>query len=125
VNQTIGFLQMRDLLVAHQGMATLQKWVKDANMKTNKKFKSHASRKETALPIGMQRTHQVSKSSLTKGNPTNTFTRDETAGPDADNVPGMQNPQAVQGGLGPTNQDGEGERQNDQLAALEEIEPEG
>jgi hypothetical protein len=47
----------------------------------------------------------------------------ETGQPDQDFVPGIDNPQGVQGGHGPLNQEGEGERQNDQLAELEQIEP--
>ena len=53
-----------------------------------------------------------------------TFTAMETGQPDQDFVPGIDNPQGVQGGRGPLNQEGEGERQNDQLAELEQIEPE-
>jgi hypothetical protein len=48
----------------------------------------------------------------------------ETGQPDGGQVPDSDNPQAVQGGLGPLNEEGEGERQNDQLAELEQIEPE-
>jgi hypothetical protein len=93
-------------------------------MKRKTKSKARAIRQETHLALGMQKTRQVPKSQLPKDSPTNTYSHNETGGPDADNVPGLHNPQAVQGGLGPTNQDGEGERQNDQLAELEEIEPE-
>jgi len=57
--------------------------------------------------------------------PSNVFTPMETGQPDPDPVPDFDNPVAVQGDLGPLNQDGEGELQNDQLAALEQIEPEG
>ena len=92
-------------------------------MKKKKKLKSQRKHREARLPLGMQKTHEVSKASLPKESPTNTFSPDETGGPDADNVPDIRNPQGVQGGLGPTNQDGEGERQNDQLAELEQIEP--
>ena len=49
----------------------------------------------------------------------------ETGSPDEEHVPGIRNPAGAQGGLGPLNQEGEGELQNDQLAALEQIEPEG
>jgi hypothetical protein len=48
----------------------------------------------------------------------------ETGQPDAERVPGILNPAGAQSGLGPLNQEGEGELQNDQLAALEGIEPE-
>jgi len=54
----------------------------------------------------------------------NTFTPMETGQPDADPVPDIDNPTGAAGGLGPMNQEGEGERQNDQLAALESSEPE-
>ena len=60
-----------------------------------------------------------------KKKPQNVFTAMETGQPDQDPVPGSGNPAAAQGGLGPLNQEGEGELQNDQLAALEEIEPAG
>ncbi len=93
-------------------------------MKTKKHLKSHAKHPEPRLSPGMQKTHEVPKSHLRKEAPSNTYSHKETAGPDANDVPGIRNPQAVQGGLGPTNQDGEGERQNDQLAELEQIEPE-
>jgi len=51
------------------------------------------------------------------------FSPMEIGQPDTDNVPDINNPQAVQGGLGPLNMDGEGDRQNDQIAELEQIEP--
>jgi hypothetical protein len=53
----------------------------------------------------------------------NTFTPMETGQPDADPVPDIDNPTGAAGGLGPMNQEGEGERQNDQLAALEITDP--
>ncbi len=59
-----------------------------------------------------------------KSKPSNVFTPMETGRPDAKRVPDVRNPTGAQGGLGPLGQEGEGERQNDQLAALEEIEPE-
>jgi len=93
-------------------------------MKMKRKSKSHAKGQAAHLPMGMQKTHVVSKSRLRKDKPQNTFTAMETGQPDQDPVPGVHNPQAAQGGLGPLNQEGEGERQNDQLAELEEIEPE-
>lgn len=52
-----------------------------------------------------------------------TFTPMETGQPDQDRVPGSNNPSGAQGGLGPLNQEGEGDRQNDELAELEQIEP--
>jgi hypothetical protein len=52
-----------------------------------------------------------------------TFSPMATGQPDQDRVPGSDNPAGAQGGLGPLNQEGEGERQNDELAELEQIEP--
>ena len=93
-------------------------------MKTKKKSKSQARILVARVPIGMQKTREVSQSRLRKKAPDNTFTPMETGQPDEDKVPDSDNPQAVQGGLGPLNEEGEGERQNDQLAELEQIEPE-
>jgi hypothetical protein len=58
-----------------------------------------------ALPLGMRKTRVVSKSRVRRPRPSNVFTPMETGRP------------------GPLNQEGEGERQNDDLAALEGIEP--
>ena len=93
-------------------------------MKTKQKSKSHTKHKVARLPLGVQKTHVVSQSRFQEEEPQNTFTPMETGQPDEDNVADFDNPQAVQGGLGPLNQEGEGERQNDQLAELEQIEPE-
>ena len=93
-------------------------------MKMKKKSKSPARTRVSRVPIGMQKTREVLKSHLRKRAPDNTFTPMETGQPDEDKVPDSDNPQAVQGGLGPLNEEGEGERQNDQLAGLEQIEPE-
>jgi len=93
-------------------------------MKTKKKSTSRERILVSRAPVGMQKTHVVLKSHLRKTVPDNTFTPMETGQPDEDQVPDSDNPQAVQGGLGPLNEEGEGERQNDQLAELEEIEPE-
>lgn len=92
-------------------------------MKTKKKSKSKARRAGARRPVGMQKTHEVSRARLPKIETDNVFTPMETGQPDADPVPGIQNPGGAQGGLGPLNQEGEGERQNDQLAALEETDP--
>jgi hypothetical protein len=73
-------------------------------MKTKQKSKSHAKRRQA------QREPR-------------TFTPMETGQPDQDRVPGSDNPLGAQGGLGPLNQEGEGERQNDQLSELEQIKP--
>ena len=94
-------------------------------MKMKKKPQPKSKRPVVHLPLGMQKTHLVSKSRLPKEKTENVFTPGETGQPDQDPVADILNPQAVQGGLGPLNQEGEGERQNDQLAALEQIEPEG
>ena len=93
-------------------------------MKTNKKLKSLDRILVSRIPVGMQKTREVLKSHLRKKAPDNTFTPMETGQPDENQVPDSDNPQAVQGGLGPLNEEGEGERQNDQLAELEQIEPE-
>jgi len=93
-------------------------------MKTKKKSKSLERTLVSRVPVGMQKTREVLKSHLRKESPGNTFTPMETGQPDGDQVPDSDNPQAVQGGLGPLNEEGEGERQNDQLAELEQIEPE-
>jgi len=93
-------------------------------MKTKKKSESQARILVSRVPIGMQKTREVLKSHLRKKATDNTFTPMETGQPDEDQVPDSDNPQAVQGGLGPLNEEGEGERQNDQLAELEQIEPE-
>lgn len=76
------------------------------------------------LPAGMRKTRVIAKSRLPGPEPDKTFTAMETGRLDEDRVPGIGNPAAAQGGLGPLNQEGEGERQNDELAALEGIEPE-
>jgi len=73
-------------------------------MKTKKKSKSQPKRRQ-----GPRRAR--------------TYSPMETGQPDQERVPGIDNPAGAQGGLGPTNQEGEGDRQNDQLAELEQIEP--
>ncbi len=93
-------------------------------MKLKKKSKPKPSHKAVRLPIGMQKTHQVPRSQVIEEKPGNVFTPMETGQPDQEQVAGILNPSGAQGGLGPLNQEGEGEHQNDQLAALEQIEPE-
>jgi hypothetical protein len=93
-------------------------------MKAKRKLKSKPKRASVHRPAGMQKTHEVSRSHLQKDESDNVFTPMETGQPDVDQVPNIKNPTGAQGGLGPLNQEGEGERQNDQLAALEETEPE-
>ena len=92
-------------------------------MKTKKKSKSPERTLDSRVPVGMQKTREVLKSHLRKKAPDNTFTPMETGQPDQDRVPGSDNPAGAQGGLGPLNQEGEGERQNDELAELEQIKP--
>src|SRR6267142_1855329 len=50
---------------------------------------------------------------------TGLFTADEIGQPDSDVKPDQDNPLGVQGGRGPLNEEGEGDRQNDQIAELE------
>jgi len=92
-------------------------------MKIKKKSRPPVKHKTTHLPTGMQTTHEVAQANIPVELPSNVFTPMETGQPDEDPVADFDNPQAVQGNLGPLNQDGEGELQNDQLAALEQIEP--
>ena len=93
-------------------------------MKAKKKSKPKSARKPAPLPLGMQKTHLVPRSRVQKERPENVFTPMETGQTDQEPVAGIDNPSSAQGGLGPLNQEGEGEHQNDQLAALEQIEPE-
>jgi len=51
--------------------------------------------------------------------PSGEFTAGEIGAPDAETTPDQNNPLGVQGGRGPLNEEGEGDRQNDQLAELE------
>lgn len=98
-------------------------------MKT--KRKKTARRPRTAevrvsLPPGMSATREIPKSrvpSKLRRRLPNVFTPMEIGAPDEDMVPGARNPIAAQGGVGPMNQEGEGDRQNDDLDALERIEP--
>src|SRR5688572_5388052 len=97
-------------------------------MKSKKKAKSH--KKGSPWPpkgggtlVGMQKTRVRPVRPGDFPEESSKFTPQETAGPDTDQIPDIDNPQGVQSGRGPTNQEGEGELQNDQLAALEQIEP--
>jgi hypothetical protein len=92
-------------------------------MKTKKRSKTGRKKTTAHRPVGMQKTREISRARLPKAEPDNSFTPMETGQPDADPVAGIGNPTGAQGGLGPLNQEGEGERQNDQLAALEITEP--
>lgn len=93
-------------------------------MKKQGKTKLKSRRPVSRLPVGIQNTRVVKKARVRTEAPSNVFTPMETGQPDQERVPDIDNPMAVQGGLGPLNQEGEGERQNDELAALEQIEPE-
>jgi hypothetical protein len=77
-------------------------------MKTKKKSKSQIKRPQLKR---------------TKYEKPETYKPMETGQPDQDASPGSNNPAAVQGGRGPLNEEGEGDRQNDQLAELEQIPP--
>ena len=92
-------------------------------MKPKKKAKHHAKRHSAASPVAVQRSYEVINPPQAPTKESKTYTPMETGQPNHDQVPDYNNPQAVQGGLGPLNQEGEGERQNDQLAELEQIEP--
>jgi hypothetical protein len=95
-------------------------------MKTKRRSSSRGRRTvsvRVALPLGMRKTRVVSKSRVRRPRASNVFTPMETGRPDADRLPGVLNPAAAQSGVGPLNQEGEGEKQNDDLAALEGIEP--
>ncbi len=76
-----------------------------------------------SLPIGMHTTREIPSSEAKWPRKSKTFTPMETGQPDAVPLPYAQNPQGVQSGRGPLNQEGEGNRQNDELAELEQIEP--
>ena len=87
-------------------------------MKTKKQPKADVVDQAVLFPAG---THP--KSHGRKKQPQDTYSPMEIGQPDTENVPDINNPQAVQGGMGPLNEDGEGDRQNDQIAELEQIEP--
>ena len=87
-------------------------------MKKKKQQKSGSEKQVVLFPAGTRpRSHSKSK------RPPDTYSPMELGQPDENNVPDIHNPLAVQGGLGPLNEEGEGDRQNDQLAELEQIEP--
>ena len=87
------------------------------------KKKTHSRHHSAYLHPELQKPRAISKGSISRKKPHHTFTPMKTGQPDPDQVPGIHNPQAVRGGLGPLNEEGEGDRQNDQLAELEQIEP--
>ena len=90
----------------------------EVHMKTKKQSKIKPGDQPVLFPAG---THPRSRGR--KKQPQDTYSPMELGQPDTENVPDIHNPQAVQGGLGPLNEEGEGDRQNDQLAELEQIEP--
>ena len=94
---------------------------------TTRKSKTKKKDIETAeapLAPGMQQTRQISKSQMRKEEPeSQAFTPGETGQPEQDPDPEHGNPQGVQSGRGPLKQEGEGNRQNDELAELEDVEP--
>lgn len=87
-------------------------------MKTKKKTKLKTEEQTDLFPAGTR-----PRSRGRRKQPQDTYSPMELGQPDTDNVPDINNPQAVQGGLGPLNEEGEGDRQNDQIAELEQIEP--
>jgi len=87
-------------------------------MKKKKQPELSAEEKFVLFPKGARL-----KSSGRRKQPKDTYSPMEVGQPDENDVPGINSPQAVQGGLGPLNAEGEGDRQNDQLAELEQIEP--
>ena len=91
-------------------------------MKTRTKSKSKSKRAPAHRPA-TRRLRLVAPSAVPKVDADNVFTPMETGRPDTDPVPDIGNETGAAGGLGPMNQEGEGERQNDQLAALEETDP--
>lgn len=98
-------------------------------MKTKRKGSPRARRTgavRVSLAPGMSPTSEVPRSRVRrklKRRSPNTFTPMETGALDADMVPDERNPIAAHGGVGPMNQEGEGDRQNDDLDALERVEP--
>lgn len=95
-------------------------------MKKRIKAKPKSRRKIKTLAPGLMKTREVPRYRVRKERApeADVFTPMETGRPDSERVPDIDNPEGAQGGLGPLNQEGEGEAQNDQLAALERIEPE-
>lgn len=93
-------------------------------MKHKRNSKARAKRHTGAPPIAVERIFEIiQKPGRVPPEESKTFTAMETGQPDRELIPDIHNPQAVQGGLGPLNQEGEGNRQNDELAELEQIEP--
>ena len=75
------------------------------------------------LPFGMQRTREVDIREIKKEPDDDTFSPMAIGAPDTEPLPGVDNPTGVQTGHGPLNQEGQGNRQDDEIAELEDIEP--
>jgi len=88
-------------------------------MNKHRKTKSHAK----TASHRTHRAHGKTRSTRRQTEESNTFSPMETGQPDATPTADQNNPMGVQGGRGPLNQEGEGERQNSELAELETIEP--
>lgn len=97
--------------------------MKPKNQKPSKTAALADDEDSGALPIGMQKTREVSVDEIEKEEDEDTFSPMGTGRVDTDEIPDIHNPAGVQGGRGPLNQEGEGNRQNDEAAELEEIEP--
>jgi hypothetical protein len=96
---------------------------KRAKSNIKKKASAHAGPRRSTLPYGMQKTRVIDSAKAKWGKKSDAFTPMETGQPDQEQVADIRNPLGVQSGRGPLNQEGEGDRQNDELAELEEIEP--
>ncbi|MBV9080191.1 MAG: hypothetical protein JO102_03615 [Elusimicrobia bacterium] len=74
-------------------------------------------------PLGLQKTKEVKAEDVEKEEEDDTFSEGAIGGLDPDDVPGQKNPQGVQTGRGPLNQDDQGNRQNSEAEELEQVEP--
>jgi hypothetical protein len=92
-------------------------------MKKRKKM-SHAHRSHSRNTIGLQKTRVRKVQPGDFEQESASFTPGELGEPDATPQPDADNPEGVQGGRGPTNQEGEGERQSAELEELDKVEPE-
>jgi len=87
------------------------------------KRKKKATVSSPNLPYGMQQTREVSANNIRREKDPQTFTPMQVGQVDTDPVADIDNPAGVQGLRGPLNQEGQGNRQDDETAELEEIEP--
>jgi hypothetical protein len=92
-------------------------------MKKGMKKKPREKTDLSILPIGMQKTRVRPKRASDQPVESKSFSPRETGQPDPTPAPDLKNPVGVQGGRGPMNQEGEGNRQNAELEELEQIEP--